>query len=78
MDWTDFVFPAKHVLKSAAGQSDPTVASTQPAGMDIGRMAQDQADAEKAKQFTGAHQPTMEQLKGMGAPKQAPCPTCGK
>lgn len=80
MDWTDFVFPAKHVLGQLANQgpSNPASTPSQPAGMDMGKMAQDQADSEKARQFTGAHQPTMDQLKGVGMSSQKPCPTCGK
>lgn len=78
MDWTDFIFPAKHVLGQAAsqGQSNPAQApSSSSQTMDIGKMAQDQADNEKAKQFKGAHQPTMQQLTGVGGSKA--CPTCG-
>lgn len=77
--WSDFVFPAKKVLRKASGEDEPSYKpSYNPSTMDIGKMAQEQADNERAKQFTGAHQPTMEQLKGVGGKNGAKCPHCGK
>lgn len=81
MNWQDFIF-GKKALQSAAqtGQQGP---SSQPqqgqgnAGLDIGKMAQDQANKMKVTamggpvgqhQPVGAPQPTMQQL----------CPMCGK
>lgn len=80
MDWTDFIFPAKHVLNQAAGSqgpSNPAQGSSQT--LDIAKMAQDQADSQKIPKMGQpgtAPQPTMQQLKGMGG--NTPCPTCGK
>lgn len=81
MDWTDFVFPVKHVMQDLAARGAVTnetgVKGFHPANQDIASMAQKDADNKRPEMQTGAHQPTLEQLKGMGGSAKA-CPTCGK
>lgn len=83
MKWQDFIFGRKP-LADAAGQPQPQQQQEGNAGLDIGRMAQDQANKMKVTAMggpagqiinsfrhpatTGAPQPTMQQL----------CPHCGK
>lgn len=83
MDWTDFVFPVKHVLNDLAAHGAVTnetgVRGFNPAKQDIASMAQQDANNKVPQKQVGAHQPTMEQLKGMGGPaSDTKCPTCGK
>ena len=81
MDWTDFIF-GKKALKNAAGQGgSPASSSSGSAGIDIAKMAQDQANNVK-QNFTGP-QSAYGQIKGMipshipkmGQPGTAPQPT---
>ena len=83
MDWTDFVFPAKHVMDKIGesgynlmhglaekGTTTHDTQSVNPANQDIGKMAQDQAIHDR---------PDLYKVNGAGAPQQkTPCPTCGK
>ncbi len=75
MDWTDFVFPAKHVMDkigegvkdlAAHGKVTTNLHTPNSANLDIGKMAQDQADKERP------------QFKAAGQSQSATCPTCGK
>jgi hypothetical protein len=80
MDWTDFVFPVKHVLQDLAERGAKTnetgVRGFHPANQDIAKMAQEDANNKVPQRQVGAPQPTMEQLKGMGGAAKS-CPTCG-
>ena len=87
MDWTDFVFPAKHVLGQAANQGPDTQDSSNnpstqgSAGLDMGKLAQSQADRVK-QTFTGPQsvygqvkQAMGPSIPKMGQPGTAPQPT---
>jgi|SRR5665213_3365298 len=84
MDWTNFIFPVKKKLDQAAQQGSPDTATqgpSQPAGLDIGKMAQGMANNVK-QNFTGP-QSAYGQIKNMippsipkmGQPGTAPQPT---
>ena len=83
MDWTDFVFPAKHVMDAigsgvkdlaAHGKVTTNLHTPNSANLDIGKMAQDQANKDRPDMAGVSNH----QLSGAGGQSQTPCPTCGK